>query len=35
VCPSSPICTCSLPLRRVHEIKRTYLVPRTHGLFIT
>ncbi len=29
------ICTCSLPLRRVHEIKHTYLVFRTHGLFIT
>jgi hypothetical protein len=26
---------CSLPLRRVYEIKRMYLVPRTHGLFIT
>jgi hypothetical protein len=26
---------CSLPLWRVHEIKRMYLVPRTHGLFIT
>jgi hypothetical protein len=26
---------CSLPLRRVHGIKRMYLVSRTHGLFIT
>jgi hypothetical protein len=26
---------CSLPLRRVHEIKRMYLAPRTHCLFIT
>jgi hypothetical protein len=26
---------CSLPLRRVHEIKHTYLVFHTHGLFIT
>jgi hypothetical protein len=26
---------CSLPLRRVHEIKCMYLFPRTHGLFIT
>ncbi len=26
---------CSLPLRRVHEIKRMYLDSRTHGLFIT
>jgi trehalose utilization protein len=26
---------CALPLRRVHEIKRMYLVPRTHGLLIT
>ncbi len=26
---------CSLPLWRVHEIKRMYLAPRTHGLFIT
>ncbi len=26
---------CSLPLWRVHEIKRMYLDPRTHGLFIT
>jgi hypothetical protein len=26
---------CSLPHRRVHEIKRTYLASRTHGLFIT
>ncbi len=25
----------SLPLRRVHEIKHMYLVPHTHGLFIT
>ncbi len=28
-------CTCSLPLWRVHEFKRMYLVPRTHCLFIT
>jgi hypothetical protein len=27
--------TCSLPLGRVHGIKRTYLAPRIHGLFIT
>ncbi len=27
--------SCLLPLRRVHEIKRMYLAPRTHGLFIT
>ncbi len=27
--------TCSLPLWRVHEIKRMYLASRTHGLFIT
>ncbi len=26
---------CSLPLWRVHGIKRTYLAPRIHGLFIT
>ncbi len=26
---------CSLPLQRVHEIKRMYLAPCTHGLFIT
>jgi hypothetical protein len=26
---------CSLPHWRVHEIKRTYLASRTHGLFIT
>ncbi len=26
---------CSLPHRRVHEIKRTYPASRTHGLFIT
>ncbi len=26
---------CSLPHRRVHEIKRTYLASRIHGLFIT
>jgi hypothetical protein len=26
---------CSLPLRRVHEIKCMYLDSRTHGLFIT
>ncbi len=26
---------CSLPLWRVHEIKRMYLDSRTHGLFIT
>ncbi len=26
---------CSLPLRRVHEIKRMQLAPRTHALFIT
>ncbi len=26
---------CSLPLWRVHEIKRMNLAPRTHGLFIT
>ncbi len=26
---------CSLPLQRVHEIKHTYLVFHTHGLFIT
>ncbi len=26
---------CSLPFWRVHEIKRMYLAPRTHGLFIT
>jgi hypothetical protein len=25
---------CSLPLQRVHEIKRMYLASRTHGLFI-
>ncbi len=27
--------TCSLPHRRVHEIKRMYLASRIHGLFIT
>ncbi len=27
--------SCSLPFRRVHEIKRMYLDSRTHGLFIT
>jgi hypothetical protein len=27
--------TCSLPLWRVHGIKRMYLAPRIHGLFIT
>ncbi len=27
--------SCSLPLWRVHGIKRTYLAPRIHGLFIT
>jgi hypothetical protein len=26
---------CSLPLRKVHEIKHMYLASRTHGLFIT
>ncbi len=26
---------CSLPLWRVHKIKRTYLASRIHGLFIT
>jgi hypothetical protein len=26
---------CSLPLWRVHGIKRMYLAPRIHGLFIT
>ncbi len=26
---------CSLPLWRVHEIRRMYLASRTHGLFIT
>jgi hypothetical protein len=26
---------CLLPLWRVHEIKRMYFDPRTHGLFIT
>jgi hypothetical protein len=26
---------CSLPLWRVHKIKRIYLASRTHGLFIT
>jgi hydrogenase/urease accessory protein HupE len=26
---------CSLPHRRVHGIKRTYLTPRIHDLFIT
>jgi hypothetical protein len=25
----------SLPHRGIHEIKRTYLASRTHGLFIT
>jgi hypothetical protein len=30
-----PINNCSLPHRRVHEIKRTYLASRIHGLFIT
>jgi hypothetical protein len=29
------VCWCSLPLWRVHEIKRTYLASRIHGLFIT
>ncbi len=29
------IYSCSLPLQRVHEIKRMYLAPCTHGLFIT
>jgi hypothetical protein len=28
-------CRCSLPLRRVHGIKRMHLASRTHGLFIT
>ncbi len=28
-------CKCSLPLWRVHEIKRTYLASHIHGLFIT
>jgi hypothetical protein len=32
-CHMYPI--CSLPLQGVHENKRTYLAPRTHGLFIT
>jgi hypothetical protein len=27
--------TSSLPLRRVYGIKRTYLAPHIHGLFIT
>ncbi len=32
---STLFCTCSLPLWRVHEIKRMYLASGIHSLFIT